>query len=157
MRIYRDVRFSKNKDPFKTNFGIGFSKNGKATEGAGYYLHISPGTSFVGGGWWTPTSANIQKIRQEIDYNATDFLKIIQQKEFKKTMGELDDSLKLKKPPKGYTADNVMIEYLKLNSYTAGSAIADGDLTQANTIDNIVAKMGVIHPLVNFLSHATES
>src|SRR5690606_13114364 len=69
MRIYRDVRFSKNKDPYKTNFGLPFPGKNAGMEKGGYYLHIEPGASFVGGGYWMPDPEDLKKIRQEIDYN----------------------------------------------------------------------------------------
>ena len=77
MRIYRDIRFSKDKTPYKTNFGIGISPNGKNFEGPGYYLHIHPEQSFLAGGCWMPEANVLKAIRQEIDYNGSDFHTII--------------------------------------------------------------------------------
>src|SRR3954464_9453495 len=80
-RIYRDVRFSKDKRPYKTNMGAGFSPNGKLVQAPGYYVHIQPGNeSFVAGGIYMPSPENLASIRQEIDYNAAKFLKILDSK-----------------------------------------------------------------------------
>ncbi len=83
-RIYRDVRFSKDKRPYKVNMGAGLSAHGKMEQEPGYYIHIEPGKSFIAGGFYMPNPENLAKIRQEIDYNTKDFLKILNDKKFKK-------------------------------------------------------------------------
>src|SRR5687768_2374081 len=96
-RIYRDVRFSKDKKPYKVNMGAGFSPNGKLIQEPGYYIHIEPGNkSFIAGGIYMPDAANLNKIRQEIDYNSDRLLKIMKSKAFKKYYDGLDDFDKLK-------------------------------------------------------------
>ena len=72
-RLNRDVRFSKNKDPYKTNFGASFSKGAKKIQTAGYYFHLEPGANFVGGGLWMPMAPDLHKVRQEIDYCFKEF------------------------------------------------------------------------------------
>jgi len=84
-RINRDVRFSKNKAPYKNNMACYFNQAGKNGLGAGYYLHIEPGKSFAAGGIWVPEPQVLAGIRQEIDYNFTDWKKVIENKAFKKT------------------------------------------------------------------------
>src|ERR1700749_1303959 len=88
MRIYRDIRFSKNKTPYKNNFGISISSSGsKSGGGAEYYFHIQPGKSFIAGGYWMPDAAHLKAIRQEIDYNAKDLISIIDDAAFVKLFG----------------------------------------------------------------------
>lgn len=111
LRIYRDIRFSKNKTPYKNNFGISISSGGKNTGSPGYYLHITPKNSFIAGGYWAPETADLKAIRQEIDYNTSDFLKIIESKEFKDYFGGLDREDVLKFAPKGYNVDHPYIGY----------------------------------------------
>src|SRR6478735_5782376 len=95
-RIYRDVRFSKDKSPYKINMGAGFSPNGKLVQEPGYYLHIQPGNkSFFAGGIYMPDGPNLSKIRQEIDYNGEKFEKILKDKKFKKLFKGMDDFDKL--------------------------------------------------------------
>lgn len=124
-RIYRDVRFSKNKTPYKTHIGIFITDKGKNSNGPGYYIHLEPANCFVAGGVYMPESEQLRKIRQEIDYNEKEFLKIISNVKFKKLFNSLNEDDKLIKLPKGYTQDNPMIEYLKLKSYIAQSAISE--------------------------------
>jgi uncharacterized protein (TIGR02453 family) len=157
-RINRDVRFSKDKSPYKTNTGVYFSKGGKKGITGGYYFHLEPGSSFVAGGMWMPMPTELKKIRQEIDYNLDQFEKIISSKKFKIVFRDLDRSAEyvLSRPPKGYDENNPAIEFLKLKSYIATAKIADGDLTSKNLVKNIVAQFELVKPLVDFLNTSIE-
>jgi len=156
-RIFRDVRFSKDKLPYKNNFGAGFGKGGKKVHEAGFYLHIQPGdNSFMGGGLWMPESPMLKVVRQEIDYNLEEFESILKAPAFKKYFKGLDTSDKLKKVPQGYTEDNPAIEYLKLKSFTTGSALSDQDLTSKNLTGKIADRVAAMKPLVDFLNRASE-
>ena len=115
-RINRDIRFSKNKSPYKNNFGAYINGNGKKSDTAGYYLHIEPNNSFLAGGMWQPQPNIISKIRQEIDYNSKDFLKIIENKKTIELFGALEKTDTLKTIPKGYNPNVNYAEYLKLKS-----------------------------------------
>ena len=154
MRIYRDVRFSKDKSPYKNNFGIGISARGKGNDGAGYYIHIQPGASFVAGGYWMPQTAHLKAIRQEIDYNTSDLLKIIDAKEFNDYFGGLDKEQTLKTTPKGYDAEHPYIEILKLKSFTVTHSFTNQELTSPNAVDTVLKGLKLIYPLNVFLSHA---
>lgn len=153
MRIYRDVRFSKNKDPYKTNFGIWFSALGKGGNEPGYYIHIQPGNSFLAGGYWMPEAPHLKLIRQEIDYNSSEFLEIIQDKKFAAQF-ELSSENKLKKAPKGYDPEDPNIELLKLKSYEVLKAIPDQELLADNLIKQVTSSFQLIYPLVTFLRNA---
>src|SRR5688500_2464161 len=125
-RIYRDVRFSKDKRPYKINMGAGFSPNGKLIQEPGYYLHIQPGNkSFVAGGIYEPDAANLSKIRQEIDYNADGLNKILTARSFRKLFDGFDDYDRLKTAPKGYPKDHPHIEWLKHKSFIVSVALTD--------------------------------
>lgn len=154
MRIYRDVRFSKNKAPYKTNFGAGISPNGKNFNGPGYYLHISPKECFIAGGCWMPEAGMLKAIRQEIDYNGDDFRQIVTEPSFKKYFGEPDQEYVLKTTPKGYDASHPEIEYLKLKSYTFTREISVKDLTGANALKTVVGGFEKLHPFMVFLRNA---
>ena len=91
-RIYRDVRFSKDKKPYKTNLGASVNIGGKKAMNAGYYIHVEPGGSFIAGGMWMPPADQLKMIRQEIDYNGKDIRVILKKKDFKSYYGELDQS-----------------------------------------------------------------
>jgi len=153
MRIYRDVRFSKDKSPYKTNLGAGFGMGGGKNTGAGYYLHIQPGKSFAGGGMWQPEAPALKAIRQEIDYSFEDFSKIVDDKKFRKLFKQIDGD-KLVKVPKGYAEDNPAIEYLKLKSFTVGTAISDKDITGKNAVSTIMEAFSTMKPFVDFLNKA---
>lgn len=156
MRIYRDVRFSKNKDPYKLNFGIYFPTKAKGIEAPGYYLHIQPGQCFVAGGFWMPPADALKNIRQEIDYNSEEFLGIIGNKNFKKYFVGLSDEDKLSTAPKGYPKDHPQIELLKLKSFTVSYGLDDSALSDKKIVKEIVGCLLAMQPLVNFLQRATD-
>lgn len=157
-RINRDIRFSKDKTPYKSNFGASINKGGKKSVLAGYYFHLEPGRSFAGGGVWMPMPDDLKKLRQEIDYNLADFKKIITSKKFKSVYGELDRSAEyvLSRVPKGYEPDNPAAEYLKLKSYITMISMKDVDLTSKDLVKNTVTAFEALKPLIIFLNHAIE-
>ena len=154
-RINRDVRFSKNKAPYKSNMACYFNQAGKNGLGAGYYLHIEPGKSFAAGGIWVPEPSVLAGIRQEIDYNFADWKKIIENKKFKKTFIEgLRSNEKLVRPPKGYDENNPAIEYLKMKSFIVSTPFADVDLQDKKFVDEVANTFKSIKPLIDFLNTA---
>jgi uncharacterized protein (TIGR02453 family) len=155
-RLNRDVRFSKNKDPYKTNFGASFSKGAKKIQTAGYYFHLEPGENFVGGGLWMPMAPDLNKVRQEIDYCFKEFASILKKPAFKTTYGDMDNSMKLVRPPKGFEIDNQALEYLKLKSFVVTRTIKDTELTDKQLVKNVVKDFKTIAPLVHFLNRAIE-
>ncbi len=154
LRIYRDIRFSKNKTPYKSNFGISISAGGKATGSAGYYFHIEPDKSFIAGGYWAPEASHLKAIRQEIDYNTSDFLKIIESKEFKDYFGGLEREDALKFAPKGYDIDHSHIEILKLKSFVCVRDINNKSVTSDKGMDEISKGIKLIVPFNQFLQNA---
>jgi uncharacterized protein (TIGR02453 family) len=153
-RIYRDVRFSKDKRPYKTNMGAGFSAHGKMEQEPGYYIHIEPGKSFVAGGIYMPDGERLAKIRQEIDYNASEFLKILKDKKFKKLFPSLDDFDRLKTAPKGYPKDHQHIELLKNKSYVVSYRFTDKDITNKDFVKKVATACKTLKPLNDFLMKA---
>ena len=154
MRIYRDVRFSKVKTPYKNNFGAGFSQNGKKFSGAGYYLHIQPEASFIAGGCWMPEADLLKAIRQEIDYNGSDFRLIIEDPSFIKYYGMLESEYKLKTCPKGYDQDHPEIEFLKLKSFTFSHKLTNAELINSGSVDQVVNGFAKLNPFIAFLRNA---
>ena len=157
-RINRDVRFSKDKSPYKTNMGASFSKGGKKSVLAGYYFHLEPGNSFVGGGIWMPDADTTKKIRQEIDYGFDEFKKVIQNKKFIAQYGGLtiNEEFSLTREPKGYEKDNPAIEYIKLKSWLATHPLTDEMLTDKNLTKTVVDAFEALHPLILFINKALE-
>lgn len=158
-RINRDIRFSKNKTPYKNNFGASINKGGKqSVSSAGYYFHLQPGQSFTGGGIWMPGPEDLRKVRQEIDYNFSDFKKIIGSKKFKAVYGDLshDAEYKLVRLPKGYEADNPAAGYLKLKSFVTMINIKDADITSKDLLKKTVTAFEALQPLVEFINGALQ-
>lgn len=155
-RINRDVRFSKNKTPYKNNFGALLSPGGKKSFDAGYYIQIQPGASFIAGGMWQPPTPQINAIRQEIDYNAAEFKKIIGAKEFKKLLGTFSEEDKLKSVPKGYDKTHPEIELLKHRSFITVHNLTDKDVLSKTFLKHCNEVMKAMHPLNLFLRRACD-
>ena len=127
-RIYRDVRFSKDKSPYKTNFGAYIARGGRKSMMAGYYVHAEPGGSFLAGGLYMPPADILKKVREEIYYNAEEYKKILHHEEFIKYFPQMDDPQKLVKAPKGFPAEWPDIDLLKLKSYAVIHYVDDDRL-----------------------------
>lgn len=155
MRIYRDVRFSKDKAPYKTNFGINIPASPKGIHGPGYFIQLQPGKSFVAGGMWMPEAEHLKLIRQEIDYNASLLLNILGNEQFRNFFKEgLQQTDKLKTAPKNYDNNHPNIELLKLKSFTVSSSFNDIDLQTEGITKRIVDCLQEIVPLNDFLQEA---
>ncbi|WP_421764197.1 DUF2461 domain-containing protein [Ekhidna sp.] len=155
-RINRDIRFSKNKDPYKTNFGAAIVEGGRKTGNPGYYLHIMPGNNFAGGGIYQPSSDLLQKVRQEIDYNGNELRAIIDDKKFKKVFSEPYGDDRLKTAPKGYPKDHENIELLQLKHYVFMKKMTDKEVTSKNFSSEVAQVYKTLHPFNLFLSKAMD-
>ena len=158
-RINRDIRFSKDKSPYKSNFGASINKGGrKAMNSAGYYFHLEPGQGFAGGGLYQPMPDELKKLRQEIDYNFKDFKKIIGSGKFKSLYGDLDKSPEflLSRVPKGFEPDNPAAEYLRLKSYIAMVSLKDEELTSKDLVKKTVAAFETLQPLIQFINRGLD-
>jgi uncharacterized protein (TIGR02453 family) len=158
-RINRDIRFAKDKSPYKTNFGASINKGGKKAMVAGYYFHLEPGQSFAGGGMYMPMPDDLRKVRQEIDYNWDAFKKIIGSKKFKTVYDGLDRSEEylLSRVPKGYEADNPAADYLRLKSFIAFVPLTDTELTSKTLLKKTIDAFQTLQPVLNFLNEAVEN
>ncbi|RYZ23422.1 MAG: DUF2461 domain-containing protein [Chitinophagaceae bacterium] len=157
-RINRDVRFSNDKTPYKSHFGASIKRGGRKSGFAGYYFHLEPGASFVGGGLWMPDAPRLKAMRQEIDYNWDEFQGIIGNKTFSKTFGDLyagADQM-LSTMPKGYEKDNPAAAYLKRKSFIAETTIADEELTKATLHKKTLQAFVAIKPLLDFINRGME-
>jgi uncharacterized protein (TIGR02453 family) len=157
-RFYRDVRFSKDKTPYKNYFGATIKRGGRKTKYAGYYFHCTPGGSFAGGGLWMPEPENLKLVRQEIDYNYDEFLSILKEKNFRKYFGDLhkDEDISLVNAPKGYEKDNPAVPYLKLKCLIAETEIGDDELTKATLHRKVINVFKAIQPLLNFINRSLD-
>lgn len=156
-RIYKDVRFSKDKTPYKTHFGAYFSPGGRKSSVAGYYFHFEPGNIFLAGGNWQPEAPQLNAIRQEIDYNGGKLENILNSKSFKKYFDGLSDEDKLKTIPKGYDKENKHIELLKLKSFIAYCNMADKKAGAKDFDKQICEGYKALFPLIVFLREASDN
>ncbi len=152
-RINRDIRFSKDKTPYKTNFGALMGAAGRKTEGTGYYIHIAPGQVFTGGGIYKPQPEMLSKIRQEIDYNSKDLLKIIEAPEFKNRFGEIQGE-QLKTAPKGYPKDHPFIHLLRYKSYYVLEEYSDENACQETFVKKALESYQAAFSFNSFLKDA---
>jgi uncharacterized protein (TIGR02453 family) len=156
-RINRDVRFSKNKSPYKTNMSSYYSKGGKKASVAGYYFHFEPGKSYAAGGFYSPQAEELSKIRQEIDYSFDDWKKILSQKKFKNFFPDGVDGIEsLVRPPKGYDENNPAIHYLKMKHFIVSRPFSDAEVQSKTLVKDVAATFSVMKPMIDFLNTAVE-
>ena len=155
MRINRDIRFSKDKSPYKTNVFAFINKGGKKSPWGGYYLHLEPGGSFAGGGIYMPEPAVLEQTRMEIDAHFGEWQTIIAEKMFISQFPEgVLPSGKLVRPPKGYESTNPALEYLKFKGYYTQRFFSDHEVTDPGFIAELAKVFRTVNPLVHFLNRA---
>lgn len=155
-RIYKDVRFSKDKSPYKTNMGASINPGGKKSMIPGYYFHLEPGNSFLAGGIYMPEPQHLAAVRQEIDYNGAKLEKILKSKTYTNYFQGLDESDKLKTVPKGYDKNNKYIELLKFKNFIAFHKINDSRLNSKTINKYVTEGFKSMLPLLEFLREAVE-
>ena len=152
-RIYRDVRFSKDKSPYKTNAGIHFRHEvGRDVHGPGLYLNLQPGMVFAGVGIWRPNSATVGKIRGAIDAKQDMWTTIVNDDGFNSAYTLEGESLK--RPPRGFDADHPLIDHLKLKSFAATMRFTEEDACASDFIDVYANACTVASPFSEFLTKA---
>lgn len=158
-RINRDIRFSKDKSPYKAHLGVWMSTGAKGANRAGYYAHIEKGASFIAGGFYSPEAEDLKKVRKEIAFFHEDLEAIIADKNFKKEFGSLDvnETNSLKNPPRGYEKDHPAIEFLKLKSFTATQKYDIAEVTQKDFVAKMSKKLIALKPLNEFINRALET
>ena len=154
-RIFRDVRFSKDKSPYKTNFGAFIARGGRKSPYAGYYLHIEPGASFVGGGAYMPESRYLKAIRYEIFENIDEYKAILESEGFGKYYGRMFGE-KLKTAPKGFPKDFPDIDLLKNKHYAVTHRVTDDFWFSASLVDDVAEMFSVLYGLNRFLNNTID-
>lgn len=155
-RIYRDVRFSKDKSPYKTNFGAYISRGGKKLNFAGYYFHMEPGEYFMSGGVYMPQGPVLKAIRQEIFHRIEEFKAIINAPAFKKHFNGLSEVEKLKTAPKDFPGDFPEMDLLKYKHYIMMKNISEKQLTQPDLLKNARETYKAMLPFNHFLNNVIE-
>ncbi len=157
-RIYRDVRFSKDKSPYKTHFGAHVTSAAKRSEihsRAGYYIHLEPGASMLAGGAYLPQGPWLKAIRQEIVYETEAFKKILNDKDFKHYFGEMEGE-KLKTAPRDYPKDHPEIELLRHKSFLASHRCSDEEVLSGDFLQHSAKVFQALYPFDQFLNRAMD-
>jgi uncharacterized protein (TIGR02453 family) len=154
-RIFRDVRFSNDKTPYKTNMGSYIAKGGRKSVSAGYYLHIEPGGSFIGGGAYSPPADALKAFRTEIFDHSDDFKQLIYKESFRKIYPDMYED-KLKSAPKGFPKDFPDIDLLKYKSFAFVAPISDVVVVSGGYVEKIVNSMKELYPVNRFLNSALD-
>lgn len=152
-RIYRDVRFSKDKSPYKTNLGAFIAPGGRKTMSPGYYFHVQPSMFFSAAGKHMPDAGELLKVRTAIAAYSKDFFRIVRSKKFTDRFGSFHGD-RLSKPPKGFPADHEAIEYLKLKSFTVGEEFKEKDAVSNEYPKMLAESFKASYPLIVFLRDA---
>lgn len=155
-RINRDIRFSKDKSPYKSHIGVWLSSGSKNNNRAGYYVHIERGASFIAGGFYAPESEDLKKVRKEIAFFYEDLEAILDNKTFKKEFGTFARTEKstLKNPPKGYDKEHPAIDLLKLKSFEVAQKFDIDEITQKDFVSKMTKKLILLKPLNEFMNRA---
>ena len=149
-RIYRDVRFSKDKTPYKTHFGLTWHRTKPLYRG-GYYLHLSSKNNFLACGFWDPNPADLKRIRQEIDMDGEEYRSILNNKTFKSVWGELQGEA-VKTAPKGYAKDHPHIDLLRFKQHIFTINYSDKEICQPDFVDRANKVLQAVRPFVDYMS-----
>ena len=149
-RIYRDVRFSKNKTTFKTHFGMSFNRKKPRLRG-GYYIHIAPGDSFLAAGFWNPNKEDLFRIRKEMEMDAEEFRTLLQDPVFTKAWGGLEGE-EVKTAPKGFSKEHPNIDLIKKKQYLFIKKLDDKAILAANFQTEVIQHFNAIRPIFNYFS-----
>ena len=149
-RIYKDVRFSKDKRPYKTNFGCSFQRATAALRG-GYYVHIEPNASFLAIGFWMPNKEDLNRVRQEIDIDAEHLKKAINSKSFKSVWGEFKGE-SLKSSPRGFDKEHPEIELLRLKNYVFMKDMSDAEVSSKSFVNDVNSAFKAARPFMDVMS-----
>ncbi|WP_317898866.1 DUF2461 domain-containing protein [Aurantibacillus circumpalustris] len=149
-RIYRDIRFSKDKTPYNSHWGGGFKRASKYRRGS-YYFHLSPGNSFLAGGFWGPEANDLKRIRDEFAYDAKPFRKILKSKSFVSTFGTLKGE-QIKTSPKGFNADDEAIDLLRYKQFLLIKSFNDKEIMSADFLKKVNETFRQMRPFLDYMS-----
>lgn len=149
-RLYRDVRFSKDKTPFKTHFGISFHREKPALRG-GYYLHIKPGDNFIATGFWNPEKDDLKRIRKEMEVDADEFRELMAQPSFKSVWGTLEGE-EVKTAPKGFSKEDPNIDLIKKKAYLFTKKYSDKEVLAKDFLQKVNADFKAVRPFFDYMS-----
>lgn len=149
-RIYRDVRFSKNKTPYKTHFGLNWHRVKPELRG-GYYLHLKPNDIFLACGFWDPSPADLKRIRQELAMDGDEYRQIINAPNFKSVWGELQGDA-VKTAPKGFAKDHPNIDLLRFKQHLFSVRYTQEEATAPDFLDRLDRDLQTVRPFVDYMT-----
>lgn len=149
-RIYRDVRFSTDKTPFKSHFGGRFTRATNKLRG-GYYLHIGSGESFLAGGFWEPNKEDLARIRKEFETDATEIREIVNTPDFKKHFGKLQGEA-VKSAPRGFDKNHPNIDLIRLKQFIVTRTFTDDEVLAPNFLKEVTASFVAMRPYLDYMS-----
>ncbi|WP_425635993.1 DUF2461 domain-containing protein [Algoriphagus yeomjeoni] len=150
-RIYRDVRFSKDKTPYKTNFGAGYSRTKPLLRG-GYYIQLEPNNSFVGGGFWAPNKDDLLNIRKEFETDTREIQEITSENTFVKYFEELQGEDAVKNAPKGFDKDHPAIDLIKRKQFVVKRKFSDKEVLSENFMGEVILTFLAMRPFFDYMS-----
>ena len=153
-RIYKDVRFSKDKTPYKNNMSASINPGGKKSNIPGYYFHLEPDACFLAGGVYMPMPDVLKAIRQEIDYNPLPLINILKSASFKKEFNGLDEEDKLKNPPKGFNKDHAHSEILKNKHFIVSKKFENKVILKKEGLSKTLDSFKAMYPFLDYLRKA---
>jgi uncharacterized protein (TIGR02453 family) len=153
-RIYKDVRFSKDKTPYKNNMSASINPGGKKSNIPGYYFHLEPDACFLAGGVYMPMPDVLKAIRQEIDYNPLPLINVLKSASFKKEFNGLDEEDKLKNPPKGFNKDHAHSEILKNRHFIVSQKFENKVILKKDGLSKTLNSFKAMYPFLDYLRKA---
>jgi uncharacterized protein (TIGR02453 family) len=149
-RIYRDVRFSKDKTPYKTHFSVGYSRTKPLLRG-GYYLHIEDEASFIGGGFWEPNKDDLNRIRKELEIDASELREIISQKDFQKMFGNLEGD-ELKSAPRDFDKNHPNIDLIRKKQFLVTRKFNNSEVLSPDFANEVIETFKAMRPFFDYMS-----
>tara|TARA_R110000787_G_scaffold32138_8_gene84945 strand:- start:2819 stop:3490 length:672 start_codon:yes stop_codon:yes gene_type:complete len=150
-RIYRDVRFSHDKTPYKAHFAGSFSRSGKHLRG-GYYLRVRPGESFLAGGFWQPEKDDLLRIRKEIEMDATEMRDILKDKDYVNYFGGKFEGEELKTAPRGFDKEHPDVDLLRKKGFIAVRNFTDEEVLSENFMEEVTNSFKALRPFFDYMS-----
>ena len=149
-RVYRDIRFSKNKTPYKTHFGLSFHRQKPEYRG-GYYVHLKPNDNFIAVGFWNPNKEDLLRIRKELELDSSEFRELMEVPKFKNVWGLLEGE-ELKTAPKGFSKEDPNIDLIRKKMFLFKKKYTDTEVLASNFIDQVAQDFITVRPFLDYMS-----
>ena len=149
-RVYRDVRFSKDKTPYKTHFGISMHREKPCYRG-GYYVHLKPNENFAAVGFWDPNKEDLLRIRKELELDPSEFRELMQESDFKNTWGDLEGE-EVKTAPKGFSKEDPNIDLIRKKMFLFRKKYSDKEVLSPNFLEQLAQDFRTVRPFLDYMS-----